>query len=72
MRLSKPWSLRSGFTCTAMRSNTIFRDYGVPARVRQAELKRRLFRVLYPRADKRQQGPRSREAAMWLHEPKRG
>lgn len=66
MRMSKPWSLRSGFANTAMRSNIVFRDYGMPAYVRAAELKRRLFRVTYPNADKRQMGPRSREAAMWL------
>ena len=67
MRLQRPLSLRYGFECTAMRSVPEFEIYGMPARVRRAELKRRLFRVMYPRADKRTRGPRSREAAVWLN-----
>ena len=67
MRLMRPLSLRYGFECTAMRSVPEFEIYGTPRRVLHAELKRRLFRVLYPRADRRRQGPRSREAALWLN-----
>jgi hypothetical protein len=69
MRLTQPWCLRDGFSNTAMRSHPIFRDYGLPSDVRRAELKRKLFRILYPNSDRRQKGPRSREAALWLNEP---
>lgn len=71
MRLQKPISLKKGFAGTAMRSVPIFSDSGLPASVRRAELRRRLFRVIYPNADKRTRSPRSREAAMWLNEPTR-
>ena len=67
MRMQRPLSLRRGFADTAMRSVPTFAGYGMPDRVRRAELRRRLFRVLYPKADQRTKGPRSREAAMWMN-----
>ena len=68
VRMQKPISLRRGFAETAMRLVPTFDAYGMPDHVRRAELRRRLFRVLYPMADRRTKGPRSREAAMWLNE----
>jgi hypothetical protein len=68
MRFNRPISLRAGFERTAMRSVPVFESYGMPDWVRRDELRRRLFRVLYPKADQRVKGPRSREAALWLNE----
>lgn len=68
MRFNRPISLRAGFERTAMRSVPVFEPYGMPDRVRRDELRRRLFRILYPKADQRVRGPRGREAALWLNE----
>lgn len=55
MRLMKPLQLRkdADFACTAMRNAITWDEYDLPDCLRRKELKRRLFKVNYRRADKR-------------------
>lgn len=53
MKLMRVWQLRKGSTLTAWRLNPVWWDVGVDDDNRLNELRRRLFKVQYPRADKR-------------------
>jgi hypothetical protein len=63
VRLTKPWQLRksANFKCTAMRNAPTWDDYNLPADFRRDELRLKLFRVNYRRADQRLTKRRLRE-----------
>lgn len=63
LRLMKPWQLRKGakYKCTAMRNAPTWDIYDLPDDLRRDELRLKLFRVNYRRADQRLTKRRLRE-----------
>lgn len=53
MKLMRVWQLRKGSNLTAWRLSPVWWDVGVDDDNRLNELRRRLFKVQYPKADKR-------------------